>query len=223
MTPKESGGVYSIEHVIRQGAFFFTDFSSSLLDLFFPGICMACEEQQAIRNHLYCVHCTYEISATQHWDHRQNEFTQKFVGRIPIEQGASLYKFVPGREMKKKWDLPDMIIPVPIHPQKLWTRGYNQAERIAYGISQELSVPVHQRSLAKVHMTKSQTGFHRMERMNNVEDAFKLMDHKNYSKKHILLVDDVLTTGATLEACAKPLLQIPDIRISMFTLAIGQL
>ena len=250
MTPKESGGVYSIEHVIRQGAFFFTDFSSSLLDLFFPGICMACEEQQAIRNHLYCVHCTYEISATQHWDHRQNEFTQKFVGRIPIEQGASLYKFVPGglfqkvihklkyqsrpeigvhlgriagREMKKKWDLPDMIIPVPIHPQKLWTRGYNQAERIAYGISQELSVPVHQRSLAKVHMTKSQTGFHRMERMNNVEDAFKLMDHKNYSKKHILLVDDVLTTGATLEACAKPLVQIPNIRISMFTLAIGQL
>ena len=70
--------------------------SENILELFFPRICLACENHRAIRNHLFCVRCAYEINPTQHWEFKENEFTQKFIGRIPLEYGASLYKFFPG-------------------------------------------------------------------------------------------------------------------------------
>ncbi len=222
----------------------------SLLDLFFPKVCLACEEQASMQDHLFCVQCAYEIPPTAHWSNLENEFTQKFIGRLAVLYGASLFRFTPGgrlqhlihklkyesrpeigvhlgkiaaNQMKSHWTIPDLIIPVPIHPKKLFIRGYNQAERIASGIGEVLQVPVLDKALIKKKMTGSQTQFHRMERMKNVENSFEVRYNKNLNGKHILLVDDVLTTGATLEACAIPLLASADIKLSLFTLAMGQM
>jgi competence protein ComFC len=225
------------------------DAGENILELFFPHICLGCEEQRAIKNHLFCVRCAYEINPTEHWQFPQNEFTQKFIGRLPLVYGASLYKFYPGglfqkvihklkyqsrpeigvhlgriagKQIMDHWTKPDLIIPVPIHPKKLWKRGYNQAERISAGLTKILDIPVLDNILVKKSMTRSQTGFHRMERMKNVENAYDVHHIHKIRNRHILLVDDVLTTGATLEACAIPLLQAADIKLSMFTLAMGQ-
>ncbi|MEP7321407.1 MAG: ComF family protein [Saprospiraceae bacterium] len=221
----------------------------NILELFFPHICLACEEHRAIKNHLFCVRCAYEIKPTEHWQLPNNEFTQKFIGRIPLVYGASLYKFYPGglfqkvihklkyqsrpeigvhlgriagKQITAHWSKPDLIIPVPIHPKKMWKRGYNQAERIASGMAEILDIPILDNILVKKSMTQSQTGFHRMERMKNVENAYDVNHIQKIRSRHILLVDDVLTTGATLEACAIPLLQVADIKLSMVTLAMGQ-
>lgn len=225
------------------------DTSESILELFFPRICLACEENRAIRQHLFCVRCAYEINPTDHWKFEDNEFTNKFIGRVPLAYGASMYKFFPGgllqhvihklkyasrpeigihlgkiagQQILTHWTKPDLIIPVPIHPKKLWKRGYNQAERISHGIAQILEIPVMEHVLEKRKMTLSQTGFHRLERMKNAEHAYDVHDIHKIRDKHILLIDDVLTTGATLEACALPLLSAADVKLSMVTLAMGQ-
>jgi predicted amidophosphoribosyltransferase len=132
----------------------FKGVADNILELFFPHVCLACEEHRAIQDHLFCVRCAYEINPTDHWSFPQNEFTLKFVGRVPLAYGASLYKFYPGglfqqvihklkyqsrpeigvhlgriagKQLAKHWTKPDLIIPIPIHPKKLWKRGYNQA------------------------------------------------------------------------------------------------
>lgn len=220
---------------------------SGIYELLYPQICYACEQRNRIHDHVLCVNCNYEIACTDHWIRPENDFTNKFNGRVKIHQGASLYKFMPGgrfqkivhklkyenkpeigeylgkmagRKILESWIVPDIIVPVPIHDKKKWIRGYNQAEIIGNGLEQSLKIPQYQ-LLKKTNFTTSQTNFHRYERLKNMESAFSLHQIKDFSGRHILLVDDVLTTGATLEACANVLYQIPDIKISMFTLGIG--
>jgi len=128
-----------------------------------------------------------------------------------------------GHQIEKYWNRPDAIIPVPLHPKKLWKRGYNQAERLAAGISEIIGSPVYAKGLVKAKATASQTSLHRMERMNNVSGSFLQNPSYDLRDKHILLVDDVLTTGATLEACARVILNNSGSRVSMCTLAMGRL
>jgi ComF family protein len=116
-----------------------------------------------------------------------------------------------------------MIIPVPLHPSKLKSRGYNQSELIACGISEILHLPLETALISRAVDTRSQTHKSRYERWENVRHIFQCKDPGVLKNKHVMLVDDVITTGATLEACASCLVQIEGIKISLISLAFAKL
>lgn len=115
----------------------------------------------------------------------------------------------------------DLIIPVPLHPTKQKLRGYNQAEVFADGLSQSMKIPVDIKSFIRSEATETQTRKSKLERWENVKNKFIVTNQENIEDKHILLVDDVITTGSTLEACASVLLQCPGVKISMASIAVA--
>ena len=117
----------------------------------------------------------------------------------------------------------DLIVPVPMFYKKQRQRGFNQAERFAFGLSEGMNVRLNTTALNKVKMTESQTRKRRLERLVNTDDAFVLSIPKAFEGKHILLADDVITTGATLESCAQAILkELPDLKISLVALAMAK-
>jgi ComF family protein len=115
----------------------------------------------------------------------------------------------------------DVIIPVPLHAKKEAVRGYNQSVLIGEGMCNILHIPVNNKVLKRVRHTESQTQKSRAERLENMKDAFVVKDAAAIKDKHVLLIDDVLTTGATLEACALALLKVQDTRVSIATIGIA--
>ena len=113
----------------------------------------------------------------------------------------------------------DLIIPVPLHPKKQKRRGYNQAEMIAEGISEKMQLPLLAGALRRTGFSETQTHKSRSERWNNIAGLFRVDQTGQIAGKHLLLVDDVITTGATLEACAAELLTVEDTRVSIVTVA----
>ena len=154
---------------------------------------------------------------TQHIIHQLKYRSRKDIG---VKMGTWFGQHILGSSQFKHIDI---IIPVPLHTKKRLKRGYNQSFFIAQGLSDVLGIPIHVNSLCRIINTPSQTRKSRKERLSNLANAFAL--NKRYSPdlegKHILLVDDVMTTGATLEICALSLLSIPNTKISMATLAMG--
>ncbi|KAA6320833.1 hypothetical protein EZS27_029444 [termite gut metagenome] len=116
----------------------------------------------------------------------------------------------------------DMLAPIPLHPKKLKRRGYNQSERIAQGISRVTGIPVMASHLERVKDTDTQTHKSAFERWENVEGIFSLQDSRFFSGKHILIIDDVLTTGATITAYASAFRNVENIRMSVFTMAVSR-
>lgn len=115
----------------------------------------------------------------------------------------------------------DLIIPIPLHPKRQKQRGYNQSEEIAKGIAEQIGIDLNTTTLVRTVNNPSQTRNNRIERWKNVEDIFSVIDVNILVNKHILLVDDVITTGSTIEACAKELLKCEGIKISIASLAIA--
>ena len=113
----------------------------------------------------------------------------------------------------------DVVVPVPLHPRKLKKRGFNQSEWIASGIAEALEKPVSGNNLQRKVFTSTQTKKNRFERFKNVDGIFAIKSAHQFTGKHVLLVDDVVTTGSTLEACAVELLKIPETKVSIATLA----
>ncbi|MDR2292389.1 MAG: ComF family protein [Prevotellaceae bacterium] len=216
--------------------------------LIYPDICEICNKSLAHGEKIICSNCRIDIPLTHNCNERGNSVEQIFWGRAPIVAAASYFFFTRGsnyRTLLHKlkyasrddigitlglWfgnelatceifsDI-DYIIPVPLHSKKLKIRGYNQSEKICDGLASALNKPVDSKTVIRSEFTNTQTKKNRMERWHNVSNVFEVKNPAKLKGKHILLVDDVLTTGATLEACCNAILSNVECRISIATLA----
>jgi ComF family protein len=116
----------------------------------------------------------------------------------------------------------DVIVPVPLHPKKLRQRGYNQSARFAQGLSDQLGIPVDTDSLVRIKHTDTQTKRSRFSRYENMREVFSVIDPEKFKGRHVLLVDDIITTGATLEACGIELLKIEGVKLSLAAIAYAE-
>jgi ComF family protein len=223
--------------------------SDDLVSLFFPRLCAACEGHLMRGEAAICTMCLLELPRTRdELDPANNAAARVFWGRIPLQSAAAVYQFVkegkvqelihnlkyngrkdagvvPGRifgnEIKNltPFNTIDLIIPVPLHPDRLRKRGYNQAAAFGEGLAAGLSIPIWEDQLQRVKATQTQTRKGRSERWDNVDEMFAVAKPEELKGKHVVLVDDVITTGATIEACAIPLLKIEGLKLSVISLA----
>lgn len=227
---------------------FLTKIFDDLLDLFFPHLCVVCKSKLVEFEQYICLDCLANLPKTNYWNERNNKLEQFFAGRFPFERVAAFAYFVKGgsiqqiiHELKYRnnpqigefagrlcvkelndsdfLDGIDCIIPVPLHPKRQKQRGYNQSYEIAKGISLATHIPVDSESLVRIVNNPSQTKNSRFDRWKNVENIFSVIDSNKFKGKHVLLIDDVMTTGSTLESCAREILKSHCCRISIFTLA----
>lgn len=224
----------------------YTDF----LDIFYPNLCLICNESLLRGETLICLHCLHGIPKTNYHLQIDNTVEKRFWGKVPIHRGTSFFFFQKGSPFQKllhelKYrgnkeigfvaaafaaadllDSPDfcsvdVLIPVPLHPRKYAKRGYNQSEWIAKGLAAVLNKPIDTRHLRRIRENTTQTKKSVFDRYKNTEGIFQLTDTEVFDGKHVLLIDDVLTTGSTLEACMTALMETKTIRISIFTLALA--
>ncbi|MEQ8702596.1 MAG: phosphoribosyltransferase family protein [Phaeodactylibacter sp.] len=223
---------------------------NDLLGLFYPNLCYACGQNlPAGQSDPVCLTCHYKLPRTDHHLHAENAFTERLWGRLELQSAAAFFQFVKdGRVQRLLYHLKyngkrevglylgklygaalksvpafqsvDAIVPVPLHPRKEKIRGYNQADWFARGLSETMQRPVIY-ALKRTVFTQTQTRMTRAERQVNVSRAFELSASVSLPGKHVLLVDDVVTTGATLEACGARLLQHPGLQLSMAAIAIA--
>ncbi len=219
-----------------------------LFQLFFPRVCSICGNALYAHESFICRKCQQSLPRSYFHMGDQNPLEQIFWGRIQIEKAASFLEYRKGNmvksilhKMKYKdckelgfeigkifgeelsevnyFSDVDYIVPVPLHPKKMYLRGYNQSEWIANGINENIGVDVVTDNLFKVIHTSTQTKKGRYQRWENIQKSFDLRYPERFVNKHILIVDDVLTTGATIEACASQLLKVNGVKLSVATLA----
>ncbi|MBL0145760.1 MAG: ComF family protein [Chitinophagaceae bacterium] len=223
---------------------------SSTLHLFYPHLCNGCNTDVLSNNSLLCLECINNLPHTQYAKFENNPIEKIFWGRIPLQAAFAEFYFDKesliqhlihqlkyknntaigvylGEMMGKSIIASDRIkdvdalIPLPLFPDKERKRGYNQAKIICDGISNVTNIPVLDNIVIRQRFTETQTRKHRTERWQNVAESFAVADIKKLESKHLLLVDDVITTGATLEACGNIILQIPGTKLSIATLALA--
>lgn len=223
---------------------------TELGELLFPRLCPICGKKLLLTEQALCTSCLTGLPYTHILNSPGNEIERSFWGRFPIRRASSLFYYARGSKASSLlhamkyhgaqtacirmgeliaselqpsgfFDGVDCLIPVPLHPKRRQTRGYNQSELLARGIASLTGIPVCTNALQRIHHNPTQTHKHGYERWLNAEDLFALSDNASLTlrHKHIMLVDDVLTTGATLTACADALVSIPGIQISLVTLA----
>lgn len=222
--------------------------AKAFLHLIYPRVCHFCGNVLFERETYLCQLCLSKLPATGFEQYKGNKVEQIFWGRVPLEFGYSAFFFrkrermqtlihqvkyhgnqelgiLLGREaarlMVRGVSVPafDLLVPVPLHPKKMRLRGFNQSELIAMGMSEVLHIPVDSTLLQRGVFTETQTRKGRFSRWENVADSFVLSAHADREGFRILLVDDVVTTGATLEACCKTLLEISGVKLGIATLA----
>ncbi len=220
----------------------------NLLNLLFPKTCKGCESLLLRNETIICSDCRHKLPLTQHHLIKSNSTSRKFYGIVPTEFcGSMLYfhkngivqnlihhlKYKKGQEIgtllgnwysdeiKNIEELKDIteIIPVPLHKKRLEERGYNQITTFCQSLAQNLQVGYNDVLLRRNLYSKTQTKKNKEERNTISKSLFEVSHFDSNKKNHFLLVDDVITSGATLEACAKALLKIPNSKISIITIA----
>ncbi len=221
---------------------------SDILNFLFPRNCVVCLKILTDNENIICSECYYGIPRTNFHNDPDNPVIQLFWGRVNISHATSYFyynkagqyqKLIYGLKYQGRSDIGieagrmfgaelresafsavDAVMPVPLHKKKLRKRGYNQSEMIARGICSILNKPLVSDMLERVEFTDTQTRRSRYDRYTNVSGCFRIKGNYDFSGKHILVVDDVITTGSTLEACAEILLE-EGIRVSVATLAVA--
>lgn len=221
---------------------------NDFLSLVFPKVCYACGKSLFKTEECICTHCLYHLPQTQFHLYPDNPVIKLFWGRVDIHAASSMYLFTKGskvqhlihhlkyrgrkeigtslgkyygRELKKSplFSTAELVVPVPLHRKKLKKRGYNQSELFARGIADSMKAASPANALVRTKASETQTRKSRFTRWKNVEEVFRVTEPEILKGKHILLVDDVVTTGSTLEACAAKILEIPGTQVSVATIA----
>ncbi len=224
---------------------------SDFIALIFPELCQACGNNLLRHEDLICTACTYDLPYTNFHLQKNNVVARQLWGRIDVSMVYVLLYFSKGGKVQnmmhqfKYKNMPlignklgkiagarlmqnmsaeniDIIIPVPLHPEKLRSRGYNQSTQFAIGLAGQLNKPVDNDNLIRLKHTDTQTRKSRFSRYENMKDVFSVSDPEKFAGKHILLVDDIITTGSTLEACGIELLKIPGLKLSVAAIAYAE-
>jgi len=221
-----------------------------LFNLFFPPVCLACDEVLQPGEKLVCTQCRHDLPVTGLHYTTQKPIHELLYGRVEIEQAAALFYFDKKSKVQQlihnlkyrnqegisgflgKWlgfelaalkayqDI-DCVIPVPLHKSRLRERGYNQVTGFGQEIAKSLNIPLETDTLVRSKKTKTQVFMTRLSRSKEVIHSFEVGTVEKLRGKHILLVDDLITTGGTMEGCAIALQKIPNIKISIAVMAIA--
>lgn len=222
-------------------------FFSRLLDVIAPRSCVVCGHRLSLSEHFLCAHCDLHLPRTDcAQDFYRNLMAQRFWGRAPVERAFAMVHYEPhaetarmvyrlkyrhqpllGQEMGQfiAQELAgtdffagiDALVPVPLTRKRQRERGYNQSLELARGIAQVQRLSIIDRAVERISFGGSQTRKDRRERNENVENAFRLLDGRLLCGRHILLVDDVVTTGATMVACIKEIVKAGDVQVSVLS------
>jgi ComF family protein len=220
----------------------------NLTNLFYPHLCTGCNQPLKRAENAVCTACLFNLPYTGFFMHDDNPVAKMLWGRIQVKHASALLNFEKGNivqnllhqlkyngrddtgeqlgvEMAKAIArceaLNDVsaLVPVPLHPKKLKQRGYNQSEIIAKGINQSLNIPLYAHTLTRRAFTQTQTQKKKFSRWENMQNVFELNEPHKLENQHILIIDDVITTGATIEACVQQLQQINGVTVSVAALA----
>lgn len=221
---------------------------NDLLNLFYPRLCLICQNPLAEGEKHICLHCSNHLPYTHFTNIKTNPVCQLFQRETPFVAATSLLHFTKGGYGQKLihslkyhgnkqlgyelgriaastyqetglFDTIDLLLPVPLHPKRLKQRGYNQSEWIARGIRSVTGIAIDTTSLSRIKKTESQTRKQIFERSENVKNIFRLNNTDALKNKHILLLDDVITTGSTIKACAEAIKDVTGIQISILSIA----
>jgi ComF family protein len=224
---------------------------ADFVSLLFPELCAACRESLMANEHLICTGCRYDLPFTNFHLQPDNIVAQQFWGKIPLEGAYALFYFTKGGKIQnllhqfkykgvkqignllgnisgeqliknEVFNSVDLIIPVPLHKKRMLQRGYNQSACFAEGLSEKLNADVEDNNLVRKIATETQTHKSRFARFENMQEVFTVINPEKLMNKHVLLVDDVITTGSTLEACGSQLLKIPGLKLSIATIAYAE-
>ena len=226
------------------------EIKESFLHLLFPHICAGCGSDIVSEESVLCIRCMDAMPETNFELHPDNPVEKIFWGRLPLAAATAQFYFtkeslmqhlmhqfkykgnkelglqlgrIMGDQLKRsgRFTGVDALVPLPLFPSKEKRRGYNQAAVLCEGIAESIKVPVWDKIITRPWHTETQTKKGRMERWKNMEGKFVLADAAITGNKHLLLVDDVVTTGATLEACGNELLKTENVMLSVVTLCMA--
>lgn len=219
-----------------------------LLDMFAPRSCAACGHRLSVDEETICTRCSIHLPRTGFSaSPTDNEMARLFWARLPIERAAAFYYYHPhspaariiydlkyrgqtdtGRQMGRMaaremaadgfFDGIDLILPLPLARRRERERGYNQSALIAQGIADITGLPIVHDAVLRIRDTASQTTLDHARRADNMEAAFRLVKPKTIAGRHVLIVDDIVTTGATVTACGKAITEAGDVRISVLAM-----